>query len=222
MKKLNLFLAALAMITTLSLSAQTYTLNSDKSSLQWTGSKITGEHYGEVNVSEGSLVSTDGKLSGEFTIDMTSIDVQDLEGEMKGKLEGHLASEDFFNVAGYNTATIKITKIRPVKPAGDDAPNHVVTGDLTIKGITHQIEFPAKITYADRGMTADASFSIDRTKWEIRYGSGSLFDGLGDKMIYDDIELELTIVASKAETMEVKPSVAPEGRPKNPFGSKKR
>jgi len=154
---------------------------------------------------------------------MTSINTTDLEGEMKGKLDGHLASEDFFNVAEYKTSTLVINKIRPARPAGEKAPNHIVSGDLTIKGITHEIDFPALITYsADGTMMADASFTIDRTKWEIRYGSGSWFDGLGDKMIYDDIEFDLSLVATKAKVLNMEPAIKPTTRPsKSPFKLKK-
>jgi len=223
MKKLNFLTLAFALFLTAPLFAQTYAVDSEKSSLEWTGSKITGVHTGNVQISQGTLVNEEGKFSGNFTIDMTSINVTDLEGEMKANLEGHLASEDFFNVANHNTAEIKITKIRPARPAGPDAPNHIVTGELTIKGITDEIQFPALITFGEDGsMTADASFTIDRTKWEIRYGSGSWFDGLGDKMIYDDIEFVLSLAANKAQILNVKPAVQPTTRPmKSPFGSKK-
>jgi len=223
MKKLNLLALAFVLFLSAPLFAQTYAVDGAKSTLEWTGSKITGVHTGNVQISKGKLVNDEGKFSGNFTIDMTSINCTDLEGEMKGKLEGHLASEDFFNVANHNTAELNITKIRPARPIGEDAPNYIVTGELTIKGITDEIQFPALITFNEDGsMTADASFTIDRTKWEIKYGSGSWFDGLGDKMIYDDIEFVLSLVANKAHILNVTPAVKPTTRPsKSPFGSKR-
>ena len=110
----------------------------------------------------------------------------------------HLKSDDFFSVEKNPVATFTITKIAPYSAKKDEAATHYVTGNLTIKGITHEISFPAEITFSDDLMTAKAAFAIDRTKWNVRFRSGSFFENLGDKMIYDDIKFDLTLVAEKA------------------------
>jgi len=178
------------------LLAQTYNVDAAKSTLGWTGEKVTGAHNGTVAISSGMMKMDDENvLSGEFAIDMTSINCLDIESEeYNGKLVGHLKSDDFFSVANHPTATFEIT--RAVAYEGDGA-NHRVFGKLTIKGITNEISFPAQIDFTDAGFTAKANFTIDRSKWNVKYGSGSFFDALGDKLIYDDIKFDLNLTGSK-------------------------
>ena len=155
-------------------------IDASKSSIVWTGKKVTGSHTGNINISEGVLKFDNGRLSGgTFTIDMNSITNTDLSEKMQGRLVGHLKSDDFFGVATYPTATVNITEIAP----GDGGFN--VTADLTIKETTAPVTFLAKMT--DTGATAN--ISVDRTIYDVRYGSGKFFDGLGDKMIYDNFDL---------------------------------
>lgn len=155
------------------------------SKITWTGEKLTGSHTGSINLKDGHFEMESGKLvGGEFTVDMTSISVTDLEGEMKGKLEGHLSSDDFFGVKNYSTAKFTI------KTAAEKSDGvYGVSGDLTIKGITNPIAFDLKL--ADN--LATTTLVIDRTKYDIRYGSGSFFDNLGDKTIYDDFTLDIQL-----------------------------
>jgi len=120
---------------------------------------------------------------------MNSMVCTDIEGEGAKKLVGHLSSPDFFNTAEYASAVFNLHSISP-----NDDGSHTVSGDLTIKGITNEISFPATVSNADGTLTATAAFAIDRTKWDIKYGSGSFFDNLGDKAIYDDINFELSLV----------------------------
>ena len=156
------------------------------STIEWLGKKVTGQHTGTVNIKSGNLEMSNGKLTGGmFEIDMTSITVTDLTGNMKGKLEGHLASDDFFSVADFPVATVKITEAKMV-----DSNTYDVTADLTIKGITHPINFKAEM--GDNSATAD--ITVDRAKYNVRYGSGSFFEGLGDKMIYDNFDLSVKLV----------------------------
>ncbi len=172
---------------------QSFQVSPEKSSIKWVGKKVTGQHNGSIGLSGGTLEVDDKTIKGgEFTIDMTSITVLDLTGDMKGKLEGHLNSDDFFSVAKFPAASFKITKA--VATDSKDA-NYEITGDLTIKGITNPITFPAKVVLTKAGFITSGKFTIDRTKWDVRYGSGSFFEGLGDKTIYDDIELELYVVS---------------------------
>jgi polyisoprenoid-binding protein YceI len=126
-------------------------------------------------------------------MDMTSIKVTDLEGEWAGKLEGHLKSPDFFGVEKHPTATLVITKVVPKGTPGD----YKVSGNLTIKEKTKEVRFYAHVDSEGGKMNATADLKIDRTDFDVRYGSGSFFDGLGDKTIYDEFDLTVNIVASK-------------------------
>lgn len=151
------------------------------SKVVWKGYKVTGSHEGLITVQSGMLNFKDEKLvGGEFTIDMTTITATDLEGEYKGKLEGHLKSDDFFGVEKYPTAKLIFSK---VKATGKNS--YEITGDLTIKGKTNPITFNLSVY----GNKANASLKIDRTKYDVKYGSTSFFDGLADKAIYDDFDL---------------------------------
>ena len=163
------------------------------SSIQWTGKKLTGEHNGTIQLKSGSVTSVDGKLTGgEFEMDMNSITNTDLEGEWKAKLEKHLKSDDFFSSEKFPVAKLVITRVEFVK---DKTFN--VTGKLTIKGITNEITFPATIEIEKNKFAAYADFNIDRTKWDIRYGSKVFFADIGDKMIYDEFNLKVKIGAAK-------------------------
>lgn len=172
----------------------TFNVNASESSVEWKATKIVGGgHEGIVNVSEGTIEVDKGQLTGgTFTIDMTSITCTDLEGEWKGKLEGHLKHDDFFGVETYKTAILKITDVK----AGTGAQS-TVTADITIKGITQSISFPADVKISDGKATATASISLDRTKFGVKYGSSSFFDDLGDKAISNEFTLNISIVATK-------------------------
>jgi len=123
---------------------------------------------------------------GEFAIDMTSITVTDLDGGMKGKLEGHLKSPDFFGVENHPVANFKITKVVPRGTGG----SYKVVGDLTIKNITKEIKFNADV----KDDMATANIQIDRSDFNVKYGSGSFFDNLGDKTIYDEFDMVVDLV----------------------------
>jgi polyisoprenoid-binding protein YceI len=122
---------------------------------------------------------------GTFVIDMTSITNTDMSGNMADKLVGHLKSDDFFGVATYPTSTLVITKVE-----GAENGQYKVTADLSIKGKTHPVTFVTK----NEGDTFMADIKVDRTLYDVRYGSGKFFEGLGDKMIYDNFELSVTLV----------------------------
>lgn len=159
-------------------------VNVKESKIEWTGEKITGSHQGTITLKEGFLNFDEKTLTGgEFVMDMTSINVTDLTGENKQKLEGHLSSDDFFGVNNFPTAKLVI------KDAAKKGNVYGVTGDLTIKGITKPITFDLKV---DKN-SASTKFEIDRTKYGVRYGSGSFFDNLGDNTIYDNFTLDVNI-----------------------------
>ncbi len=193
MKKLIIAALSVLALTAFTTNAPVkYSVDTTSSTLVWTASKVTGTHTGNITVSEGKLDYADGELKGgEFTIDMTSITCTDIEdAETNGKLIGHLKSADFFSVADNATSSFKITKVEKVKKN-----EFKVTGDLTIKGITNSLSFPATVKEKGGNVEATAKIKVDRTKYDIKYGSGSFFDGLGDKVIYDEFELDLKLVA---------------------------
>lgn len=169
----------------------TYEIKPSVSTIEWNGKKLSGEHSGSILLKKGKVEVTDGKLTGGvFEIDMTSISNTDLQGEWKTKLEGHLKSEDFFSSNKFPVATLEITKAEFVKDR-----TYNITGKLTIKGITHEITFPATVEIEKNKFAAYADITIDRTKWDVRYGSKKFFEDIGDKMIYDDFTLKVKIGA---------------------------
>lgn len=157
----------------------------DESNIIWKGHKVTGHHEGTIKLQAGTLKFNDkNQLSGgTFVMDMTTLTVTDLEGDMNGKLTGHLQSEDFFGIEKHPKASFVMTKVD-----GSDG-KYNVTGDLTIKDITHPISF---IMNVDEN-TATADIQIDRTKYDIKYNSASFFDGLKDKAIYDEFDLNVNL-----------------------------
>jgi len=178
-------IAVLVAFGTTIATAQTKKINTEKSTINWVGKKVTGEHSGTVNFKEGMLIFKSGKVAGgNFTVDMTSLVSTDLSGEWKGKLEGHLKSEDFFGTEKNPTSTLKFTKI-----AAKTNGVYTVTADLTIKGITNPVTFDL----TTKGNTATTTLKINRTKYGIKYGSGSFFDNLGDKTINDDFDLTVSL-----------------------------
>lgn len=157
------------------------TLKLEESKVVWKGYKVTGSHQGTIAIKSGSLTFDNNKLvGGEIVIDMTSIINTDMTGEYKGKLEGHLKSDDFFGVEKHPTASLVFNK---VEAKGKNS--YSASGDLTIKGITHSVTFIISVY----GNKASASLKIDRSKFDVRYGSASFFDNLKDKAIYDEFDI---------------------------------
>jgi len=156
-------------------------VKTEASTVTWKAYKVTGSHTGTIALKSGALLFEDGKLNGgEFTVDMTTINTTDLSGDYKAKLDGHLHSDDFFSTASHPTSSLVFTK---VEASGKNS--YKVTGDLTIKGITKPVTFDVSIY----GSKATATLKVDRAAYDVRYGSGSFFDNLGDKTIYDEFDL---------------------------------
>ncbi|WP_209406202.1 YceI family protein [Pseudozobellia sp. WGM2] len=156
-------------------------VKTDASTITWKAYKVTGSHTGTVDLQSGSLTFDGDKLTGgEFVADMTSLISTDMEGDGKGKLEGHLKADDFFGVEKHETSKLIF---KEVKSTGKNS--YEVTGDLTIKGITKPVVFDVSVY----GSKATATVKVDRTKYDIKYGSGSFFENLGDKTIYDEFDL---------------------------------
>ncbi len=180
-------------------AADNYKVDNTKSTVEWLGKKIGGQHDGTVGIQQGNItIDANNLKGGEVIIDMTSIKNKDItDAETNAKLIGHLKSDDFFSVEKFKTAKLVILSAKPIKGAAKGSPNYDITANLTIKGITNKITFKAIVTVSQTTFTGWANIVIDRSKWDVRYGSGSFFDNLGDKVIKDEIEFKVNLVAKK-------------------------
>jgi polyisoprenoid-binding protein YceI len=155
-----------------------------KSSFKWQGTKVTGKHFGKIYLKSGKVDLKDGKLAGgTFVADMNSFTVDDLSGEWAEKFIGHMKSKDFFTVKKFPTASLKIKSVKGKK----------VTADLTVKGKTNEVKFDV----VQKGDTYSGVLKFDRTKFDMTYGSGDFFKGLGDKMIHNDVTVDFSFVVKK-------------------------
>lgn len=192
MKKIILGFSVLLSVALFSFKVNSAeTVNDDsQSSIKWVGKKVTGQHEGTIDFKSVEInYDSDGDLVGmSFVVDMNSIKCTDLDGEYGDKLVGHLKSEDFFGVSKYSEASFIATKVVNQKDG-----NYMITGDIKIKEKTESITFEADLKKDGMMVTGNANVILDRSKFDVRYGSGSFFDGLGDNMIYDDFELEISI-----------------------------
>jgi polyisoprenoid-binding protein YceI len=184
-KKISLITLLLVVATTAWGQSSVIKINPSESNIHWLAKKVTGQHEGNINFIEGGF-ELDGKqlAGGSFIVDMSSIMCTDLTGTYKDKLEGHLKSDDFFGVEKFPKASLVITKSE-MKMEN----HHLVSADLTIKGITHPINFEMHM----EGNKAMAKLVIDRSKFNVRFGSNSFFDNLGDKAIDDEFELDINL-----------------------------
>ncbi len=165
-------------------------VNTAASKVEWIGRKVTGKHNGTINIKDGVLQIKDGiLLGGSFVIDMTSIKVLDMTGEYAGKLEGHLKSDDFFAVDANPTSKLTITQ---ANAKGDG--QFEVKGNLTIRDVTKQVTFLTQLTPDGKKYKATTNITIDRANYNVKYGSGSFFGDLGDKTIYDEFDLAITLI----------------------------
>ncbi|SNC65402.1 Polyisoprenoid-binding protein YceI [Hymenobacter gelipurpurascens] len=172
-----------------------YKVQPQLSSLGWTGKKIGGQHSGTISLKEGIvLVKGSQIVGGTIVADMTSLKNTDLtDADYNAKLVGHLKSEDFFGVEKNPTATFVITSIKPLK--GDAAGNNaIITGNLTIKGKTNPLSFPAKVGVKNGVAAASGTATIDRTKYGVTFGS-TLFGTAADKAVEDNFSLSFNVIA---------------------------
>lgn len=168
----------------------------DDSSIEWKGFKPTGTHTGTIDIENGVVTVKDGIIeSGTFLIDMGSIENTDIPVEKEGnaKLVGHLKSPDFFDVEQYPTAAFEVTGME------EKDGKTMLSGNLTMKGEKNNVTFPVSVSENDDMVTITSEpFVIDRSKWNVKYGSKSFFDDLGDNFINDDIELKINLKAKKS------------------------
>ena len=183
----RLLLAVFALLVAGTLNAQSFKANVDKSEIKWVGKKVTGQHNGKIKLADGVLTFKENKIvSGTFNIDMKSITNDDLaDAGYNQKLVGHLKSDDFFGVEKFPIATLILMESAVFTNNSVEA-----QGKLTIKGITNPVSF----TVTKNGNTYTASIAVDRSKYDVRYGSGSFFENLGNKAIDDVFTLDVTLV----------------------------
>ena len=195
MKKLILLTVVSILIRFNVQGQETFKISPEKSTIEWLGEKVTGAHSGYINLQSAFFLIEDEKfVGGEFIIDMNSIKCTDIENRTyASKLEEHLKDPDFFNSSKYPISNFKISNII------FDGTSYMITGNMTIKEITQEITFPAKFENDGDIFHANATLKIDRTKHDIKYGSGSFFDDLGDRMIYDEFTLKIHLQGSKAK-----------------------
>ena len=189
--KMRILIISLIMIafSAASLNAQSVTAAVKNSSLKWHAKKVTGDHYGNISLKSGMMEMKNNQIAGgKFVIDMNSITCTDLtDATYNAKLVNHLKSDDFFGVAKHPEAMIEI-----VKASAFVNGEATVDAKLTIKNISHPVSFKVK----QEGKAYTAEITVDRSKYDVRYGSGSFFDNLGDNMIYDEFTMTVKIVGS--------------------------
>ncbi len=193
-KILSILTATAIFFSFKSAAPENFLVDTKASSIEWTAGKVGGNHNGTIQLASGSLSFVGKNLkSGSFGIDMNTIAISDLKGNSNQNLLNHLKGDDFFSVAKNPASTFAITK---VSPAGTDRVN--ITGNLTIKGITNEISFPASVKRAKNTVAAVAKgVKVDRTKYDIKYRSKNFFGDIGDKAIDDEFELSINLVAKK-------------------------
>ncbi|MBT3228377.1 MAG: YceI family protein [Candidatus Marinimicrobia bacterium] len=185
-------------LTTLLLSLSAFASTSidvKKSTVEWLGKKVTGQHSGSLDLINGDVTIEKGEIiSGRFVFDMTSIKVLDIKDKKwNKKLEQHLKKDDFFGVNFYPKAVFDFKIATPIKGAKAGEPNYHFKGDLTLKGITHALDFDAYVELKKSRAYASGQIIVDRTKYNIRYKSNKFFDGLGDKTIYDEFLITFSV-----------------------------
>jgi polyisoprenoid-binding protein YceI len=175
---------------------KTVKIDINESTVNWLGKKVTGQHHGTIKILNGEInLDKDKVVGGSFEIDMKTITDLDLQDENNVKLTNHLKSADFFDADKFPTSKFEITNVTPLNDPVKPNYNFSVKGNLTMKGKTNGITYPASIKVENGVVTASADFDIDRTQWEIKYGSGKFFDNLGDKMINDNFNIQFNITA---------------------------
>jgi polyisoprenoid-binding protein YceI len=165
---------------------------SAQSGISWTGKKVTGAHHGSISLKAGSLILDNGKLSGgSFIIDTASIKILDItDPAANTQFAGHLSSEDFFAADRFPEARFVITRANSV-----GSERYEITGDLTIKGITHPVSFAAEVETTDESVTASGKIRVDRTLYDMKFRSGNFFTNLGDTLIYNEFDLDVNLTA---------------------------
>jgi polyisoprenoid-binding protein YceI len=172
----------------------TFGIDITRSAINWTGQKLTGSHSGKMGFDKGVITVSGGVVTeASIVVNVIQLTVTDIEdAEKNANLVGHLKSPDFFDTEAFPQATFELSAIKPL----GDGSGYTAYGDVTIKGITNQTEFTLNYLGKDGELHIKGSTTIDRTLFDIKYGSASFFDDLGDRAIYDDFEITFRIAAS--------------------------
>lgn len=190
MKNLLPIFAVTLFLMAFTSAKKTYTTVTEQSALEWKGHKPTGEHFGTVQISNGTLQTNNGQVvTGNFTMDLKTIKVLDSDSP---RLEKHLKSADFFEVETYPTANFVISKSSVVSGKTK------ITGFLTIKGITKEISFMANVSHNEAGQLVleSESFKVNRADYNVKYKSKTFYANLADKFIYDEFDIKVKVVSS--------------------------
>ena len=187
MKMIKNIILLITLFSGLLINGQEKKININESKIKWIGKEITTKiHFGSLKFNDGKIIyNNDQIIGGDFSVDMKSLVDEDLSGKSKQYLENHLKSDDFFGVEKYPTASLNISSSNKISNN-----NHKINGILTIKNIEHPISFV--LTFNDLG--AFAKMTFDRSKYDVKYRSASFFSDLGDKLIYDNIDVEVTLI----------------------------
>jgi polyisoprenoid-binding protein YceI/rhodanese-related sulfurtransferase len=176
-----------------------YQVDTEQSLVEWAGRNPNVKHYGTIGLTEGAITLKDGEMGGTFEIDMGSIKNMDLEGDpLQPVLIRHLMSDDFFFVERFPKGVFTIQSGKPGEAPTLTSPNYRVSGLLELRGVRHEIHFPVTLSrLTEGGITAEAHFDMDRTRWNIIYGSSRFYEHLGMHAVFDPISFQLRIVAAK-------------------------
>ncbi|MFC4872373.1 YceI family protein [Negadavirga shengliensis] len=202
-------------------SGQTLSLDHSTSKVNWRGYKPTGQHYGIIPITGGELTVEGNEITaGNFTFDITALEIHDMEksDENHTKLWNHLQSDDFFDATNYPEAKFEVTEIisygsgnlvedkeefasdntpKSASELAPDSPTHWISGNLTMRGTTKNIKFPARISVDNNAVTAHAGFNIDRTEWGLSYGDeAGVANKAADRFIYNSVSVEFDIKAN--------------------------
>jgi polyisoprenoid-binding protein YceI len=181
-------------------TGQTFTVDTTASKIRFTGNGVGKNHPGTFRLSSGIVaIENDAITGGQFTININSMEVEEKGDMFQNKLKPHLLSGDFFDAAKFGTAKFEITKIEPYKANGTDTSivtgaNFSISGNLSLKDVTKNITFPAKVDLDGTTLKAKSNFNIDRTQWKMAYGNDKT---LGDKFISETVNIELDLEAKK-------------------------
>jgi polyisoprenoid-binding protein YceI len=195
MKTIALIFSMLGLLWTNSASnPEPLNISKTESIVGWKAAKVTGEHWGKVKISSANLDYQNGRItSGSFEIDMTSITVEDIkDANSNARLTNHLKSDDFFSVEKFNKSSMTITEAKT-----SNGKDYEIKGNLIIKGISNPVTFPAQVTEEGNKVIATGKITFDRTKYDIKYRSGNYFENIADKLIYDEVTLDVKLVGMK-------------------------
>lgn len=185
--------------TQLALSDDSFIIDNDRSTIKWEGRNPSSTHFGTVDISAGKIHIKNGAISGKIEVDMNSIHNINLEGdELQPVLEAHLRSDDFFFTSMFPKAVLTLTEVTPIEPLWQTAPNFHVKGELTLRGVTASLNFDMTANQTENNsLTLEAHFDIDRTQWNIIYGSTRFFEHLGMHKVFDLISIQIRINATR-------------------------